>query len=436
MANILHIDSSPRGERSVSRSLTYEFVTSWKDTHPSDTVTYRDLGCFLSLFALAPIPWELVEGITINNEAQDWKKARRELLQLHLLQSKGEGIYQLHPLLREFFKDKLEGLEQKEEFKRSLCGVMVGVAQDIPETPTLEQIKAVTPAIPHLAEVVNHLIQYVNDDDLISPFICNAQFYKGQGLYNQAAPWYEQCLEATKERLGEEHPSVAESLNDLAVLYKYQGRYSEAEPLLIQALALKRKLLGEEHPDVAISLNNLALLYESQGRYSEAEPLLIQALALKRKLLGEEHPSVAISLNNLALLYESQGRYSEAEPLYIQALALRRKLLGEEHLYVAQSLNNLAALYASQGRYSEAEPLHIQALALCRKLLGEKHPLFAVSLSNLAKFYYLQELYVEAEPLYLQALEIFNQKLGLNHPWTVKCGERLANIRDRLNSQQ
>jgi FMN-dependent NADH-azoreductase len=44
MANILHIDSSPRGERSISRSLSYEFITSWKDTHPGDIVTYRDLG--------------------------------------------------------------------------------------------------------------------------------------------------------------------------------------------------------------------------------------------------------------------------------------------------------------------------------------------------------------------------------------------------------
>ncbi|AFZ24668.1 acyl carrier protein phosphodiesterase [Cylindrospermum stagnale PCC 7417] len=44
MANILHIDSSPRGDRSVSRALSYEFVTSWKDAHSGDTVTYRDLG--------------------------------------------------------------------------------------------------------------------------------------------------------------------------------------------------------------------------------------------------------------------------------------------------------------------------------------------------------------------------------------------------------
>lgn len=44
MANLLHIDSSPRGERSISRALSYEFITSWKDTHSGVTVSYRDLG--------------------------------------------------------------------------------------------------------------------------------------------------------------------------------------------------------------------------------------------------------------------------------------------------------------------------------------------------------------------------------------------------------
>jgi tetratricopeptide (TPR) repeat protein len=63
---------------------------------------------------------------------------------------------------------------------------------------------------------------------------------------------------------------------------------------------LRQKLLGDEHPDVATSFNNLAALYESQGRYSEAEPLFQQALALRQKLLGDEHPSVATSFNNLA----------------------------------------------------------------------------------------------------------------------------------------
>lgn len=44
MANLLHIDSSPRGDRSRSRRLTGEFVERWQRMHPNDTVTYRDIG--------------------------------------------------------------------------------------------------------------------------------------------------------------------------------------------------------------------------------------------------------------------------------------------------------------------------------------------------------------------------------------------------------
>lgn len=44
MANILHLDSSPRGDRSISRTATKDFITAWKQAHPNDKVTYRDLG--------------------------------------------------------------------------------------------------------------------------------------------------------------------------------------------------------------------------------------------------------------------------------------------------------------------------------------------------------------------------------------------------------
>lgn len=44
MAHLLHIDASPRGERSHSRRMTREFIEQWKHSHPNDTVTYRDLG--------------------------------------------------------------------------------------------------------------------------------------------------------------------------------------------------------------------------------------------------------------------------------------------------------------------------------------------------------------------------------------------------------
>ncbi len=68
--------------------------------------------------------------------------------------------------------------------------------------------------------------------------------------------------------------------------------------------------MGPEHPDVARSLNNLAMVYTDQGKYEEAEPLYQRSLAIEEKALGPEHPQVATSLNNLALIYQAQGKYA------------------------------------------------------------------------------------------------------------------------------
>lgn len=43
MASVLHLDSSPRNDRSKSRALAKEFITAWQNCHPADVVTYRDL---------------------------------------------------------------------------------------------------------------------------------------------------------------------------------------------------------------------------------------------------------------------------------------------------------------------------------------------------------------------------------------------------------
>jgi len=59
-------------------------------------------------------------------------------------------------------------------------------------------------------------------------------------------------------------------------------------------LELLQRLLGEEHPHVAASYNNLAEVYKSQGRYSEAEPLYIKALEIAELSLGVGHPKTKI----------------------------------------------------------------------------------------------------------------------------------------------
>ena len=104
-----------------------------------------------------------------------------------------------------------------------------------------------------------------------------------------------------------------DDLSSLRQLYE-AGKYADAVLLAQSALELAEKQFGPEHPNVARSLNNLAVLYNAQGLYGEAEPLHKRALAIVEKTLGPEHPYVATSLNSLAGTYQAQGRYAWPSP--------------------------------------------------------------------------------------------------------------------------
>jgi hypothetical protein len=81
----------------------------------------QHLGKLLSLFAPAPIPWELVEQIEQEYyqmnpergefELEELEAARAKLIRFHLFQNIDLRTYRLHSLIREFFRGKLEGEE-------------------------------------------------------------------------------------------------------------------------------------------------------------------------------------------------------------------------------------------------------------------------------------------------------------------------------------
>jgi tetratricopeptide (TPR) repeat protein len=408
---------------------------SWKELNEAE----QELACVLGMFAIAPIHWSLVEKCVVQPQdtfltkitnflarkknrliidSLNIEETRDNGLMAHsLLKRVGDSSYQLHQIVQEYFRIKLgERGDRGQVIKTNFWQVMVEISQSIGYSSTINQIEQVRESIIHLEEGVRSWIDSIIDKDLIWPFMGIGSFYEVQGNYSSAEQWYRDCLEITRQRLGQEHLDVSSSLNSLALVYLAQGKYKEAEPLSHSSLEMNLRLLGQEHPRVATNLDNLGRLYTSQGRYKEAEALLELALEMKKLLLGGDHPDVAVSLNNLGEVYLGQRRYEEAKPLYHSALEMNQRLFGEEHPVVAMSLNNLGEVYSYQGRYNEAESLLDSALEMRKRLLGEEHPDVAASLNNLAGLYTSQGRYEEAEPLLGLALEISKRLLGEDHP--------------------
>jgi len=412
------LDPTEEGEMTAQLGVAAAFELSWEDL--KDCPEAQQLGCRLSLFAQAPFDWFLVEKCVIETEDEDDREEEQEeleelrdgfLVNRNLLQLTEQQTYRLHQLIREFFQTKLAQLPEADAYKESFCQVMAAVAEKIPDRPTKEFITGVTPAIPHLVETATVLKDWLRDEDLIWPFTGLGKLYHGQGIYDQAKRWYQQCLEITKSRLGKDNPFVAIILNNLALLYKSMGRYEQAERIYLQSLELSKQQLGHHNPFVATTLNNLANLYQSMGHYDKAERIYLQSLELLTQQLGHHHPHVASTLNNLANLYYLMKRYEQAELLFKKSLEMRTQLLGPDYPDVASSLNNLALLYHSMERYNEAEPLYKKALKLLRQHLGHHHPHVASSLNNLALLEESMGLDDQAERFDPQALEILKQRL-------------------------
>ena len=120
---------------------------------------------------------------------------------------------------------------------------------------------------------------------------------------------------------GDDKPAlaVATSLNNLAllILSRGRGRLPEAETNLQQALAIQRKLLPKEHPAIAMTLDNLAVvLREQPGRLPEAEACGLQALGMKKKDFGLADTRVLASLRNTEEILKREKKYDEIEQLF------------------------------------------------------------------------------------------------------------------------
>nr|XP_033785861.1 nephrocystin-3 isoform X1 [Geotrypetes seraphini]XP_033785862.1 nephrocystin-3 isoform X1 [Geotrypetes seraphini]XP_033785863.1 nephrocystin-3 isoform X1 [Geotrypetes seraphini] len=266
------------------------------------------------------------------------------------------------------------------------------------------------------------------------------RFLKDLGLLSQAVVPLQRSLEIRETALDPDHPSVAQSLHQLAGVYVQSKKFGNAEQLYKQALEINENAYGAEHPRVARELDALAMLYQKQNKYEQAEQLRKRSLKIRQRVarrkgsmygfallkqraqqleeltLGKDTPDSARTLNELGVLYYLQNNLETAEMFLKRSLEMRERVLGPDHTDCAQSLNNLAALYNDEKHYDKAEELYEKALDIRRRVLAPDHPSLAYTVKHLTVLYKRRGKLDKAAPLYELAVEIRQKSFGPKHP--------------------
>ncbi len=237
-------------------NLVAAFELSWKLLDEPA----KELGCLLSVFALAPIK---EDWILPGWDEEELEEALGKLLRFSLVYL-NEKKYLLHTLIREFFAQKLETeLKDKAEIlQRNMAMTMVAETKTVYPTVTLADLARMENVIPHLQVVAKKLTALLDDDDVLGSFVALGRLAQGQNRWLDAEQWYENCLEISEQRFGPTHPDTATSLNNLALLYNSMGHYAEALALSQRALSIREQKLGPTHPDTNAVRENLAILEE------------------------------------------------------------------------------------------------------------------------------------------------------------------------------
>lgn len=151
---------------------------------------------------------------------------------------------------------------------------------------------------------------------------------------------------------------------EVATLFYQLGIYCQKQLLLdssldcyFLALTSYRSIFGDNHPSVAVTLNNIGEVYRSQENYYLALNCYLESLECYKESFSDNHPSVAMTLANLGILCAETAREMEAVDYYKKAIAVFDLSLANDHPWVIKTIRMYSNLLFQLNKNEEAQTL-------------------------------------------------------------------------------
>lgn len=373
-----------------------------------DALTYDDMGVRASFdigfMALPPSQQDLFSTLGIfsgedfGSDATAYlmeaslETVKMDLERLHslsLIHESRVDRWRLHPLLRDYAREKLQASGRLEFVVEKTLQMYRQAAQnEWAFSTTLDD------EIPNLRFALDQASQL----KLYRPLI---ETVKAIYPVLSAGAWFSfacAALEKAREAAGALGDQKADFhlLKGLSLMQLGLGDIKSARENLLLALQIARSTLREEN--VADILASLGKLEHDSGHRKQASVYLEESLALARKINNLQ--LVSRTLNNLAFNALSEARFNEAEKMFLDALEITRVHKSGEAPH--RILMNLGELSWQTGNWEGAESYWQEALPLAKA--SKYRAATVVLLANMAKISARRNEWANAEELSEEAI--------------------------------
>ncbi|HZJ70631.1 MAG TPA: tetratricopeptide repeat protein, partial [Planctomycetota bacterium] len=270
-------------------------------------------------------------------------------------------------------------------------------------------------ALAHIHRAMDLDIKNGFDTKLVGDRHDLAAIQMTMGDYDEGVKTAESVLRAYEESLGPNHPSVADTLQNLAAAYLAQRKLDKAEAAEQRALDIHVAMHGTGSLEAVDGRSRLAMMHAQENKFEQAcaefEKILPALLAIR----PADSEEVVQARSGWVGALIGVGDYAGAEQQLRLVIAARRKGIGQP-LYLASDIDNLSSVLTLRGHYREAETTAREALAMFEVSAGLNHPSAAYGYNNLADAERLQGRLDAAEEDYRKALAVWEKVFGPDYP--------------------
>lgn len=251
-----------------------------------------------------------------------------------------------------------------------------------------------------------------------------------QGDMTSALLSYRSALSIAKSLLDKcDH---AACLNAIGVVYYAisAGKLDEALEAFRTSLELRQQHMGEHHPDVGTTWNNMGRLYYIQGKYPEALHAYEQALRIRRHNNKDvlDTVDVAATLVNIGQVYNQMEDYQPALVFYKDFLRLAKIHFGEYHRDVCIVTTCIGQVLQSLSHFEQALKVYQDALRIGEAVFGTMHSEIAIIFNKIGNLHYETQDFDSALKAYHQGLEVEMQVLDAENSNILVTYSNIAEI--------